>query len=305
MERRRTRYKQLGFLALNVSDLKRSRDFYRDVLGLQEVPGRDPDVCYMRCSDKHHDIALHQGAPGLKRICFELESEAELAPLRAALDAAQRSYIPIPGKDREAMHIGPGIRTTEPATGTILDFYAGMEPSEAAPFKPTVAKIQRLGHLVLKSTHFDESVRFFTEVLNFDVSDSIDQRVTFLRCFPNPYHHSIGIGNAKSAGLHHVAFMVTDIDDIGTSFWRLQRQNVTIVNGPGRHLPSGSMFLYYLDPDGLTLEYTLGMEEFPEHDPRPPRLLPPVPESNDIWKSPVDPRKSAVGDIERGDLELY
>jgi len=289
-------------LALNVSDPSVSRDFYRDILGLQEVSGSDSGVCYMRCSDKHHDIALYQGKPGLKRICFELESDAELEPLRAALDAAGRPHTPIPETDLKAMHTGPGVRTAEPVTGTILDFYCGMDSSSDVPYKPTVAKILRLGHLVLKSTGFDDSVRFFTDVLNFDVSDSIDQRVTFLRCFPSPYHHSIGIGNSKSAGLHHVAFMVSDIDDIGTSFWRLQREGVTIVNGPGRHLPSGSMFLYYLDPDGLTLEYTLGMEEFPEVEPRPPRVLPPVPESNDIWKAPVDPRKSAVGEIERTDF---
>jgi 2,3-dihydroxy-p-cumate/2,3-dihydroxybenzoate 3,4-dioxygenase len=34
------------------------------------------------------------------------------------------------------------------------------------------------------------------------------------------------------------------------------------------------MFLGYLDPDGLTIEYTFGMEEFPEVEPRAPRLLP-------------------------------
>ena len=70
-------------------------------------------------------------------------------------------------------------------------------------------------------------------------------------------------------------------------------------HGPGRHLPSGSMFLYYLDPDGLTIEYTFGMEEFPELEPRQPRVLPPVPESNDIWASRLDPRKASVGAIEQ------
>jgi len=294
------RYRRLGYLALNVSDLDRSTPFYRDTIGLQQVDGSAPGVRYFRCSDKHHDIALHAGRPGLKRIGFELESEAEFEPLRAVLRAHGLPLAAIPPEDQAAMHTGPGVRTFSDITGAALDFYATMEPSSAAPFVPTVAKIQRLGHLVLRSADGPASVRFFTEVLNFKVSDSIDGAVTFMRCFPNPYHHSLGIGNGKGKnGLHHFNFMVSDADDIGTSLWRLKKQDVPIVNGPGRHLPSGSMFLYYLDPDGLTVEYSFGMEEFPEADAREPRLLPPVPKSFDLWEVAVDPRKSAVGEIEQ------
>ncbi|HEX2540358.1 MAG TPA: VOC family protein [Caldimonas sp.] len=294
------RFNRLGYVALNVADPDRSVAFYRDQVGLQVVDGPAADVRYLRCSDKHHDIALYRGVPGLKRIGFELESEAEFAPLETALRAAGRPCLPIPGEDCRAMGIGPGLRTSEPVTGATLDFYALMQPSQAPPFAPTVAKILRLGHLVLKSTDFDASVRFFTDVLNFRISDSIDKTVTFLRCWPSPYHHSLGIGQGRGkSGLHHVALMVHDADDIGRGYWRLQREEIPVVHGPGRHLPSGSMFLYFLDPDGLTIEYTFGMEEFPEEAAREPRLLPPVPESNDIWASKLDPRKSAVGEIER------
>jgi len=297
------RFRRLGYLALNVRDLERSSKFYETTVGLQKVEGPDADVRYFRCSDKHHDLAFYRGEPGLKRIGFELESAREFEPLRAALHAAGRPFTDIPQADCTAMATGPGVRTQEPVTGCTLDFYATMGPSSAPPYRTTVAHILRLGHLVLKSTDFDASVAYFTDVLNFKVSDSIDHRVTFLRCFPSPYHHSIGIGNTTNgSGLHHVALMVNDADDIGRSYWRLQRENVPIVHGPGRHLPSGSMFLYYLDPDGLTIEYTFGMEEFPEVEPREPRLLPPVPESNDIWASRLDPRKAAVGTIEQAPI---
>jgi 2,3-dihydroxy-p-cumate/2,3-dihydroxybenzoate 3,4-dioxygenase len=175
-----------------------------------------------------------------------------------------------------------------------------MEPADAPPFEPTVAKIQRLGHVVLRSADPEATVRFFGEVLNFKVSDSIDGAVTFMRCFPNPYHHSFGVGNGKGrSGLHHFNFMVSDADDIGTSLWRLKRLDVPVVNGPGRHLPSGSMFLYYLDPDGLTVEYSFGMEEFPAEGARKPRVMEPIKASIDYWDSFLDPRKAAVGEIEQ------
>jgi 2,3-dihydroxy-p-cumate/2,3-dihydroxybenzoate 3,4-dioxygenase len=298
------RYRRLGYLALNVSDLDRSQDFYRDVVGLELVEGRSASHRLLRCSDKSHDIALFRGRPGLKRIGFELESARELAPLRQVLEAHGIAYCEIPEQDRIAMRTGPGIRTMEPVTGCALDFY-DCPASTGAPFTPTVAKIQRLGHVVLRSSDYGQTIRFFSDVLNFQVSDSIDENVTFMRCFPNPLHHSFAVGNGKARnGLHHFNFMVSDLDDIGASLWRLKGLDVPIVNGPGRHLPSESVFLYFLDPDGLTVEYSFGMEEFPESGAREPRRLPPVRKSFDLWEGPVDPRKSAVGEIEPATLAV-
>jgi 2,3-dihydroxy-p-cumate/2,3-dihydroxybenzoate 3,4-dioxygenase len=89
--------------------------------------------------------------------------------------------------------------------------------------------------------------------------------------------------------------MVSAIDDIGIAINRFKRAGVPIVFGPGRHPASESVFLYFLDPDGLTLEYSFGMEEFPEVAPRQARVLPPVPESIDVWGGIRDPRMSATG----------
>ena len=59
------------------------------------------------------------------------------------------------------------------------------------------------------------------------------------------------------------------------------------------------MFLYFLDPDGLTLEYSFGMEEFPEIDARAPRRLPPGLDSIDYWGGAPQPGMGATGEIER------
>jgi 2,3-dihydroxy-p-cumate/2,3-dihydroxybenzoate 3,4-dioxygenase len=45
------------------------------------------------------------------------------------------------------------------------------------------------------------------------------------------------------------------------------------------------VFLYFLDPDGLTLEYSFGMETFPAQGAREPRAWPAVPASVDLWGS--------------------
>ena len=45
--------------------------------------------------------------------------------------------------------------------------------------------------------------------------------------------------------------------------------------GPGEHHPWGRIFLYFTDPDRVTLEYSQGMEEFPEEGAREARRFEP------------------------------
>ena len=110
--------------------------------------------------------------------------------------------------------------------------------------------------------------------------------------------------------LGYVELMVTDLErsaafyrDIvglepaGRGLARFKAKDVPVVYGPGRHLASTSVFLYFLDPDGMTLEYSFGMEEFPEVGARAPRIIEPTPLNFDTWGSYRDPRMSTVGDI--------
>src|SRR5690606_6602525 len=97
-------------------DLEHSTVFYRDVMGLQHVGPTDGPVRFLRCSDKPHDLALFQGEPGLKRIAFELESEADLPTLRSALRVQGVEHAEIPAEDVAQMHSGPGLRMIEPNT---------------------------------------------------------------------------------------------------------------------------------------------------------------------------------------------
>jgi 2,3-dihydroxy-p-cumate/2,3-dihydroxybenzoate 3,4-dioxygenase len=91
--------------------------------------------------------------------------------------------------------------------------------------------------------------------------------------------------------------MVTEVDDVGRGLARLKAKDVPVVYGPGRHPASTSVFLYFLDPDGMTLEYSFGMEEFPEIGARAPRRLEPTPLNFDSWGSYRDPRMSTTGEI--------
>jgi 2,3-dihydroxy-p-cumate/2,3-dihydroxybenzoate 3,4-dioxygenase len=295
------RYKRLAYVALNVTNLDASRKFYEKEVGLQHSATGPEGELYFRCGYEHHSLVLFPAAEaGVKRIAYEMVDRSALRPLRDRLTSASFAVSDVQGG-----HVAKGrdgaFWVAEPVTGLTLEFYADMEEFGGQPFVPTVAKIQRLGHIGIRSPDIKSSAQFFMSVLGFALSDFVDGKAYFLRCPPNPFHHSMALGHGEEGGLHHVNFMVSEIDDVGRGIARFTKGKVPIVHGPGRHPPSGSVFLYFLDPDGMTVEYSYGMEEFPPgEEPRPPRMLAPVPESIDYWGSVLDPRKGKVGAVERG-----
>jgi 2,3-dihydroxy-p-cumate/2,3-dihydroxybenzoate 3,4-dioxygenase len=284
---------------LNVTDPQQSRAFYETLLGLQFVEQGAGGELHFRCGFDHHNLILCRSAtPGLRRIGWEMQSEADVEALANTLNEAGIAVVEVPDQVRLALRQSRTLRYACPFTGATMEFFSRMQELGGEPFKPTVAQIQRLGHIVMRAPRFAEALDFYRNVLGFKVSDEIEGAVAFMRCHPNPLHHSLALAPAQSASLHHVNFMVTEVDDIGRAIWRFKKAGITVVHGPGRHPPSGSMFLYFLDPDGLTIEYSFGMEEFPEIDARKPRLLVPGQPSLDYWGAIVDPRKGKVGAIE-------
>lgn len=293
------RYARLGYAALQVTDVAASTGFYVDMVGLA-LAWCDDRSAWLRCSDKPYDILLEQGSePGLLRIGFELESRANL---QQAFDhLSEKGYDPSWSEPAqcERQQVEAAFRFRNPQTGLDLDFYAG-QAAAGRPFVATATQIARLGHIVMNVSSYEAAHRFWIEDLGFVISDHVPGKIAFLRCYPNPLHHSLALIEGAHDGLNHVNFMVTDIDDIGRAMNRLKKADVPIVFGPGRHLPSTSIFLYFLDPDGMTAEYSFGMEEILPGAERAPRELEPKAEILDMWGSVPDPRFGATGAIVHG-----
>jgi 2,3-dihydroxy-p-cumate/2,3-dihydroxybenzoate 3,4-dioxygenase len=292
------RYRGLGYVALNVTDLERAARFYGELVGLDRVSGTQQTV-FLRCTDQHHDIVLCRATrPGLRRVGWQLESNDDLHSLRRRLKVAGLPVESVPAAECDSLAQGETLRIRDPACGLQHEFFAERQ-GIGRPFEPTVANITRLGHVVLGVEDYDGFLDFARR-LNFRMSDHIPGFAAWLRCFPNPLHHSMAVQKADANRLHHVNFMVTSIDDIGRAVNRFRRAGVAIVFGPGRHLPSLSIFLYFTDPDGLTLEYSFGMEEFPETGARGPRSLEKSLDVIDVWGGRPEPQFGAVGLIEQG-----
>ena len=289
------RYRRLRYVAVVTPDLPRSASFLKEIVGLAEgAPSTDPNVHFLRCSGEHHDIMLIQGAvPGLARVSFEMESERDLEATRAHLEGQGLAPVNVAAKDLAFLGISRAFRIVLPETGMVMEFMHGMEALDT-PFEPTVAKITMLGHIVLMTPDPVSVSNFLVEKLNFLVSDT-GAGGGLLRPFPTANHHSLGLVKSNENRIAHIAFMVEAFDDIGKALPRFKRLDVPVVFGPGHHPASDSNFLYFLDRDGITWEYTFGMEQFPEEEPRDARFL--KLGNGDSWGNVMDERMGKVGRV--------
>jgi 2,3-dihydroxy-p-cumate/2,3-dihydroxybenzoate 3,4-dioxygenase len=150
-------------------------------------------------------------------------------------------------------------------------------------FRPSFdAGITGFSHVGLCTTDAQEDERFWIDVLGARVSDYIGP-AALLRI--DEIHHKVALFPAAHSGVQHINHQVAGIDDVMRSWYRLRRQKVPIVFGPGRHPTSGAVFLYFRGPDGMVFEYSTGVRQITTSQEQTyrPRQFPFEPESFCMW----------------------
>ena len=129
-------------------------------------------------------------------------------------------------------------------------------------------RIGKIGHVVLNCTDLERSVRFYTEVLGFQVSDVYPPEMmpggmVFLRF--NPDHHGIAlVGSMTQAApnveLNHVAFEVATLDEVLLAREHLRKHQVKI-DFEGRRRAGVQIAVEFRDPDNHRLEIYWGVDQ--------------------------------------------
>jgi len=239
--------KAIGHVALQVPDLEESVRWATGVMGLREV-ARQGDTSYLTHGRTHHSLIYIQGAEGaLDHISLEARDEAALDELN---DVLAKHRVRTIDHEREPA-VKQSIRFELP-DGHVVEVFVGMAEGEP---RHTGRGVQprKFGHPMLKSDRPRETQRFLEEVLGFRLSDDVgDGTLLFLRC--NADHHGIGITKGGE-GLHHYAWEVENIGQLGLLGDVLEKNNGKFLWGPGRHGAGGNLFTYHLDPAGCVVEY--------------------------------------------------
>lgn len=128
------------------------------------------------------------------------------------------------------------------------------------------ARIQRLGHVVLQSTTYLESLNWYLDHFGLIVSDFMyypGQRergpaMSFIRCDRGSAptdHHTLAMVLGPSNRYVHSAYQVSDLDAIAAGGEHLRELGYQRSWGIGRHIQGSQIFDYWRDPDGFLVEH--------------------------------------------------
>jgi hypothetical protein len=128
------------------------------------------------------------------------------------------------------------------------------------------SRVQRLGHVVLQSTRFLETLNWYLDNLGLIVSDFLyyeGQRergptMSFVRCDRGSVptdHHTLAMTLGPSNRYVHSAYQVTDLDALAAGGEFLRETGYHHSWGIGRHIQGSQIFDYWRDPDGFLVEH--------------------------------------------------
>lgn len=240
---------------------------------------RTRDALYMRGTDPdHHLHVTEKGDPAFVGLAFHAAGADDLERIAAVPGASGIEDIDEPGGGRRVRLTDPngyrieivhGIETVEPIAVRRQALNMGADSlvraGELMRIHRGPSRVKRIGHGVMGTPRVMETVAWFRDTLGLVCSDDVyagseDNVIgSFNRCDRGDEyvdHHVFFCMVNERAGLNHLSFEVSDIDDVFTGHEHLRRLGkYEHFWGLGRHLLGSQIYDYWADPWGRVHEH--------------------------------------------------
>lgn len=272
-----------GLIQLRVLDLDKTLDFYKDVLGLNEVcRTTDGRVCLKGFDEfDHHSVTLRLAdTAGFDYAAFKVDSEATLERMKAAVEAFG---YPVDVVEPNSNQPGFGKRYGFTiSTGHRLEIYSDVMLAEQRPMTtnpdiwtepPRGMRAQRLDHFLLYGPNIAEAERFCKEVFGMfapEVCNTPDgKRLAVWLTSSNKPHDLAFVEYDKPGRIHHVGFYLQDWMDVGNAADWMAIHRLKRDVGPTRHAITRGQTIYFWEPSGNRIEvYAGGYTAYPDNPQR-------------------------------------
>jgi catechol 2,3-dioxygenase-like lactoylglutathione lyase family enzyme len=179
-----------------------------------------------------------------------------------AVELTDPSGLPV--RVASGMHQLAALPAEAPRTFNFGNEVHRTNATQRPPRQP--ATVQRLGHVVLQTTRYRESLDWYLNHLGLIVSDFLyypGQRergpvMSFIRCDRGRTpadHHSLAMTLGPRNRYVHSAYQVCDLDAMAAGGKYLTDRGYRHSWGIGRHIQGSQIFDYWRDTDGFLVEH--------------------------------------------------
>jgi catechol 2,3-dioxygenase len=259
-----------GYIQIRVTDLDAAVKHYVDRVGLHQVSNERDGRVYLRAWDEfdRHSVVLRPAdAPGMDYVGFKVARESDLDAYACRIEAFGTKIEEVtaeeqPGLGRRLSFIVP--------TGHRVELFAEMALSEHGPMthnpeiwrdEPHGMRVTRFDHCNLHGPNIDDVVKFFTDVLDFSLTEAAEtpdgMAAAFLSC-SNKAHDVAFIRRPEPGKFHHVAFSLDSWHEVGQAADIIARYDISLDIGPTRHGITRGQTIYFFDPSGNRNEVFAG-----------------------------------------------
>ena len=255
-----------GHVQLRVLDLEAAVKHYTQVLGLWETARDDQGRVFLKAWDEHdhHSVVLRRAdEAGMDYFGWKVDSPATLERLANDIKASELATDMQWVDAGEHPKTGRRFRFTVP-TGHAMELYA--EKAQVGNGMPTLnpevypddlrgMSPSRFDHCLLYGDDLDGTVKLFTEVLGFNITEKIvagpEQFLigAFLSCSNKP-HDVAFIRQPVKGKFHHASFILDNWGEVLKAADLITKRRVSLDIGPTRHGITRGETIYFFDPSG-------------------------------------------------------
>jgi 3,4-dihydroxy-9,10-secoandrosta-1,3,5(10)-triene-9,17-dione 4,5-dioxygenase len=261
---------ELGYVVIGTPDLEKWRTYGTKVLGMAAIDGPDGTL-YLKMDGRDFRFLIQKSKKDeLFASGWSVDDVQAFEAVRDKLEAAKIKVKRGKPADIKLRKVQDFFSFTDPAGlrhevswGPIASFTKFVSPIGTNFVTDNLG----LGHAVLPTGDIDATVKFWTEVMDFGVSDLLHLtlaegvppiRVYFLHCAAGRQHSLAYAELSDPTGCNHLMVEVDSVDEVGRALDRVEQNGVKLTLTLGRHVNDDMISFYMMTPGGFQMEYGTG-----------------------------------------------
>ncbi|MDR2940543.1 MAG: catechol 2,3-dioxygenase [Clostridiales bacterium] len=271
-----------GLVQLRVLDFDKTLNFYKNILGLNEVCRIGEDRICLKGFDEfdHHSLTLRLAdEAGLDFVAFKVASADELEKMKLAVEAFGYPVDTVAEGDQPGFGKRYGFTIS---TGHRFEIYSEVALAQKGPGiknpdiwnePPRGMRAQRMDHFLLYGPNIAEAERFCKEVFGMFVPEVCNtpdgNRLAAWITSSNKPHDLAFVEYPKPGKIHHLGFYLQDWADVGNAADWIALNRLKLDIGPTRHAITRGLSIYFWEPSGNRIEvYAGGYTAYPDNPQR-------------------------------------